>query len=346
MPELLSIALIVTNEGCQPRAAIEGAAVASYAEDIEAGHQLPPVTVFYDGTSHFLADGYHRLGAHQKLGRSEIEADIRQGTLRDAVLYSLSANQTHGLRRTNGDKRRAVMRMLRDEEWAQWSDNAVAEHVGVSQPFVASIRKELNPPTSNGLKSDRPRITRSGRTINTANIGRKPAERAPVTRTSEHAQEAPDDDGPVREVETEEPEDDIAGTEPVEEQPVAQPGSAAPLEGVGRRFESDLADHAFAPSREVAAAIQAEPTHFTPLRDGRADPRDGKTPVWIDPANHPLTIATLLPILAVAIKECTGFDAGQAGGLSYDEAIALLDKLPDWLLEYADGARQRESEAA
>jgi hypothetical protein len=38
------------------------------------------------------------------------------------VLHSAGANAMHGLRRTNADKRRTVMLLLQDEEWAAWSD--------------------------------------------------------------------------------------------------------------------------------------------------------------------------------------------------------------------------------
>ena len=40
----------------------------------------------------------------------EISAEMRDGTWRDAVLYSVGANAAHGLPRTNEDKRRAGRR--------------------------------------------------------------------------------------------------------------------------------------------------------------------------------------------------------------------------------------------
>ncbi len=42
-------------------------------------------------------------------------ADVRTGTKRDAILFSVGANATHGTRRTNEDKRRAVMTLFTNE---------------------------------------------------------------------------------------------------------------------------------------------------------------------------------------------------------------------------------------
>jgi branched-chain amino acid transport system substrate-binding protein len=40
----------------------------------------------------------------------------------DAILYSVGANEMHGLRHTNEDKRRAVLTLLNDPGWSKWSD--------------------------------------------------------------------------------------------------------------------------------------------------------------------------------------------------------------------------------
>lgn len=68
----------------------------------------------------------------------------RQGTKRDAILHSVGANTDHGLRRTNPDKRQAVMVLLKDEEWAQWSDREIARRCHVHNSFVSKIRASLS----------------------------------------------------------------------------------------------------------------------------------------------------------------------------------------------------------
>src|SRR3546814_19116660 len=106
---------------------------------MRANTAFPPVTIFYDGANHWLADGFHRYHATHKAELSDIHADIRSGTRRDAVLFSVGANFSHGLRRSNEDKRASVKTLIEDAEWSQWSDRQIAAACGVSHPFVAAI---------------------------------------------------------------------------------------------------------------------------------------------------------------------------------------------------------------
>lgn len=53
---------------------------------MEDGQELKPVTVFYDGESYWLADGYHRYSAHRNQNKEAIACVVYSGTRRDAVL--------------------------------------------------------------------------------------------------------------------------------------------------------------------------------------------------------------------------------------------------------------------
>ena len=110
---------------------------------MNGGAEFPPVVVFFDGTNHWLADGFHRVHARKKTGHGDIPADIHQGTKRDAILHSLGANASHGMRRSNEDKRRAVERMLTDRQWRKWSDQDIARQCAVSAQMVGVHRKRL-----------------------------------------------------------------------------------------------------------------------------------------------------------------------------------------------------------
>lgn len=177
MPESTVIARerIRRDGGTQPRAAIVEHVVADYAEAIAAGARLPDVTVFYDGKDYWLADGFHRDAAHERLGRAGISCDVRAGTRRDAVLFACGANETHGLRRTNEDKRRAVFMLLDDEEWRNWSDSEIARRARVSHTFVAKLR-----PVTCNVSSERTFTTKHGETatMDVAAIGRRAADLA------------------------------------------------------------------------------------------------------------------------------------------------------------------------
>ncbi len=133
------------TEGTQARAGLNPETVADYADLYRAGKDLPAVIVFQDGIEYWLADGHHRAAGARQAGREEILAEIHQGTQRDAIQHACGANKYHGLRRTNEDKRRAVELMLRDQEWMHWTDHRIADHCGVSQPFVSKLRAELAP---------------------------------------------------------------------------------------------------------------------------------------------------------------------------------------------------------
>lgn len=138
----LTLAQINPHYDLQPRMAIDQSVVEEYREAIERGDQMPPVTVFFDRVYYYLVDGFHRLDATKRAGRSEIDAEVIDGDFRAAKLYSLGVNTSHGLKRSSADKRKACLEMLSDAEWAAWADNAIARHLKVDHKTVAKYREE------------------------------------------------------------------------------------------------------------------------------------------------------------------------------------------------------------
>ncbi len=155
----IRIAVIRLDKDAQPRAEIDSAIVADYREAMVGGAKFPGVVVFFDGQDHWLADGFHRVYAAKSLDKQTIEATIRNGSRRDAILFSVSANAVHGLRRTNADKRKAVLTLLTDPAWVKWSDRKIAQQAKITHPFVSNLRRELS---GNGYQID------SGRTVERA----------------------------------------------------------------------------------------------------------------------------------------------------------------------------------
>jgi protein gp37 len=149
---------------------------------MDDGAAFPPVTVFSDGHDYWLADGFHRIKAAERIGKETIEAEIQQGGRREAILHSVGVNATHGLRRTNDDKRRAVMTLLNDTEgyigedgkrhyWYKWSDREIARRCAVHNSFVSRLRASLSTSDS----EPRTYTTKHGTTatMDTSAIGRK-----------------------------------------------------------------------------------------------------------------------------------------------------------------------------
>lgn len=167
----IPVSRVRTDGGTQSRAGLNADTVNDYVEAIERGDQFPSIVVFFDGKEYWLADGFHRHAAYVAAGHEDISADVQQGSRRDAILYSVGANASHGLRRTNDDKRRAVMVLLNDAEWSKWSDRDIARQAGVSHPFVAKMRGELS---GNGFQIETRTVNRNGTIYQqkTAKIGK------------------------------------------------------------------------------------------------------------------------------------------------------------------------------
>lgn len=122
---------------------IDSATVEGYAADMDRGSEFPPVTLFYDGETYHIGDGFHRVEAASKIKRKTILADVRQGNQRDAMLHAMGANSSHGLRRTQDDKRNAVLTILKDPDWSKWSARQIAAACDVSHTFVNKVKHEL-----------------------------------------------------------------------------------------------------------------------------------------------------------------------------------------------------------
>lgn len=139
--QMLDIAKIRIDGDTQPRLAIDQDVVAEYASLLESGTEFPSVQVVSDGAVHWLVDGFHRYFAHRKLGRKQIKAEVTTGLQEEAQWLSLGANKAHGLRRTNNDKAKAVIKALIMKP--QMSDSAIAEHIGVNDKTVAKYRESI-----------------------------------------------------------------------------------------------------------------------------------------------------------------------------------------------------------
>lgn len=184
----ISLALdsLRVDERCQPRVSLSPGLISEYADAMSSGVQFPPITAYHDGSDYWLADGFHRVFAARNANKTHLQAEIKPGGVREAILFSVGANAAHGQRRSNEDKHRSVEILLNDPEWAMWSDREIARRCGVSYQFVANQRSSLSTVDSD----ERVYVDRHGNTVkmNTSKIGKREA--APVD-------DDPEDDAPL-----------------------------------------------------------------------------------------------------------------------------------------------------
>ena len=167
----LDLALIRTDGGTQPRTMLDDALIDEYAEALRNGAEFPPIIVYDDGANYWLTDGFHRVHAAARCDLATIAAEVHFGTLAEAQWFSYSVNQTHGLRRTNEDKRRAVEAALRHPFAGRYSSREIARHCGVSHMTIERARDAIC-----NIVTDERIVTRGNGqqyTMNTANIGKR-----------------------------------------------------------------------------------------------------------------------------------------------------------------------------
>lgn len=140
---LIKIDLVRIDGGTQQRAEINYDIVDEYVSSINDGAKLPPIEVVFDGSVYWLVDGFHRYHANKKAGFYDIEASVKDGTKRDAFIASLGANHAHGLRRSNADKRKAVLSALNDHELSGIGDTDIARLCYVTRTYVINLKKSL-----------------------------------------------------------------------------------------------------------------------------------------------------------------------------------------------------------
>lgn len=198
------IRLEFVNPGTQTRAGINPDRVEYMAQHFD---ELKPIVLFDDGTWKWPGAGHHRISAAILTGtcpkcgnrfedvaehvskehkdyqcpetfktRNSILADVRPGTERDALAFSLTDNIVHdkeGAPRSGKDMDTSVAIMMSDPEWSDWTNQKIADHLHVKLWRVkkyAHLRAHLG-----RTDQDSRTVTRGGKkyAMKTGKIGRK-----------------------------------------------------------------------------------------------------------------------------------------------------------------------------
>jgi ParB-like chromosome segregation protein Spo0J len=177
---------VVLDPNLNLRDRLDEFTVERYAESWE---RLPPITVYEVKGRWLVADGFHRHAAAVRLGLETINAEVRKGTMTEALDFVSSVNLFHGLPLTRSERRRAVEVKMRIHH--DWSDRRMAEELGVSRELVAKTRRSL---IEGGQVPNNPgRIGADGKTYSSAGLPKDPRERLPKGNLV--GQEAPQERG-------------------------------------------------------------------------------------------------------------------------------------------------------
>jgi hypothetical protein len=160
--EWINPTLIILDKGTQTRTE-SLSKIEEYSEMMKADlwdWTRSDIVIYEDKNGAYPSDGHHRIMAAIVAG-VEIFAEVRSGSLRDAIFESFASNKFHGLPLSREDKNNRIRTILLDSEWQQMSDRAIADHCGVSTPFVGKVRGELV--ASNAIAATAQRKGKDGR---------------------------------------------------------------------------------------------------------------------------------------------------------------------------------------
>lgn len=162
---------LVIDQTVQLRARwLDQSTVQEYVVAMTNGSTFPPVVAFSDNGTLWLADGFHRVAAAKFLGRTEIEADVRTGSMQVAKVHAASANAINGKPMSRDEKQEAGKRLIK---LTSWSDREIARKLALNNGTVSKWRQALSVEKSTDT-TEQVTVTRGGSTytMDTSNIGK------------------------------------------------------------------------------------------------------------------------------------------------------------------------------
>lgn len=114
-------------------------AVDRYAEILD---DLPPIQIWQPNGKMLLVDGWHRIAAAKKIGRSEIEAEVHKGDRTEAMVAAILANTAHGVPLSMAERDEGIVRLAK----AGWSHRRIAKAIGKSASRIEVILRTASVP--------------------------------------------------------------------------------------------------------------------------------------------------------------------------------------------------------
>ena len=134
----LRISDVVIDQSIDIRDRMDETTIRDY---MDIFYRLPPVAVFDTPEGYLLADGFHRIAACQRLGRNEIEAEVRKGSRDDALEYAAYANASAALRLTPEERRTGIRRL--HHLHPDWKTSRLAELMSCSEAVVRTATEAV-----------------------------------------------------------------------------------------------------------------------------------------------------------------------------------------------------------
>jgi ParB-like chromosome segregation protein Spo0J len=136
----IKLEIIRIDGGTQYRDQINQDVVRDYTASMRNMDVFPPLQTVFDGSTHWLVDGFHRYFAYMAAGAKLAPVEYKPGTQREAQVLAMGVNGNHGLQRNNATKRRVVEAALIHEDTKDLSNLQIAKLCKVSDTFVAAVR--------------------------------------------------------------------------------------------------------------------------------------------------------------------------------------------------------------
>lgn len=144
-PAMIPLEKILDDHSLQIRVENDTDQIDNLVEAMEQGADIPPIDLYakdeFADPSYLIGDGWHRYYAAKASKRKEILAIIHPGGRPAALKHALGANASHGLRRSNKDKRHAVEVAL--AEFPKLSNRAIADICKISHQLVNKLRSQV-----------------------------------------------------------------------------------------------------------------------------------------------------------------------------------------------------------
>ncbi len=124
------------------RAEIREDTVKEYREVYASkNNRMPEPHVFKHNGEFIVGDGLHRVTAMQQMGIKASSFEVHEGGMVECLKFALTANLSHGLRRTSADKRAGVWAAIK--QFPAMSNNELSKVCAVDDHTVAAVRSEM-----------------------------------------------------------------------------------------------------------------------------------------------------------------------------------------------------------